>query len=59
MVTLDTHLANIGSRSAFLVLDQTERRAFLKEERGRLRQAFPDELLEETYVVDLLVAACP
>lgn len=55
-VSLDTHLANIGSRSAFLVLAEDDRRAFLSEERGRLREEFPDETVEETYVVDLLMA---
>ncbi|MFF4413198.1 class I SAM-dependent methyltransferase [Streptosporangium sp. NPDC001559] len=58
-VSFDTHLANIGSRSAFLVLDQAAAHAFLTEERRRLRDAFPDETLEETYVVDLLVATRP
>ncbi|MFG2260448.1 class I SAM-dependent methyltransferase [Streptomyces mirabilis] len=58
-VPLDTHLANISSRSAFLVLDQITNRAFLAEERRRLREAFPDELVEENYVVDVLVAARP
>lgn len=56
-VSLDTHLANIGSRSAFLVLDEADRHAFLADERERLGEAFPDEWVEETYVVDLLVAA--
>lgn len=55
-VSMDTHLANISSRSAFLVLGEADRRAFLIEERERLGKAFPDEALEETYVVDLLVA---
>ncbi|MGW7024846.1 class I SAM-dependent methyltransferase [Streptomyces decoyicus] len=58
-VPLDTHLANIGSRSAFLVLAEDDKRAFLSEERGRLREMFPDEVVEETYVVDLLMAARP
>lgn len=58
-VPLDTHLANIGSRSAFLVLAENDKRAFLSEERGRLREMFPDEVVEETYVVDLLMAARP
>ncbi|MGW2802934.1 class I SAM-dependent methyltransferase [Streptomyces sp. NPDC001221] len=58
-VSLDTHLANISSRSALLVLDQAANRAFLAEERRHLRNVFPDETLEETYVVDLLVAARP
>jgi SAM-dependent methyltransferase len=56
-VTLDTHLANISSRSAFLVLDQAANRAFLAEERGRLREAFPDGMVQETYVVDLLITS--
>ncbi|MFF2075887.1 class I SAM-dependent methyltransferase [Kitasatospora sp. NPDC058162] len=58
-VSLDTHLANISSRSAFLVLGQAATRAFLAEERGLLREAFPAEVVEEVYVVDLLVAARP
>ncbi|MET7488986.1 methyltransferase domain-containing protein [Streptomyces sp. NPDC005538] len=58
-VSLDVHLANIGSRSAFLVLDEADRRAFLVDERERLSQAFSGEEVEETYVVDLLVALRP
>ncbi|WP_079064193.1 class I SAM-dependent methyltransferase [Streptomyces sp. NRRL F-4489] len=56
VIGLDTHLANISTRSAFLVLDQSRNRAFLAEERRRLREMFPDERVEETYLVDLLVA---
>ena len=40
VVPLDTHLANISSRSAFLVLAEHDRRAFLPEERRRLREMF-------------------
>ncbi len=58
-VPLRTHLADIGSRSAFLVPEQTANRAFFTEERERLRAIFPDELVTETYVVDLLMAAPP
>ncbi|MBZ4321309.1 class I SAM-dependent methyltransferase [Streptomyces huiliensis] len=59
VVPLDTHLANIGSRSAFLVLGEEPRRAFFAAERGLLSAAFPDGLIEETDVVDLLVALRP
>ncbi|MDT0545788.1 MULTISPECIES: class I SAM-dependent methyltransferase [Streptomyces] len=59
VVPLDTHLANISSHSAFLVLGESGTRAFLTEERTRLRELFPDETVEETYVVDLLVATRP
>lgn len=59
VVSLDTHLANISSRSAFLVLAEDDKRAFLSGERRRLREFFPDEVVEETYVVDLLVATRP
>ncbi|AEW98919.1 methyltransferase domain-containing protein [Streptantibioticus cattleyicolor] len=55
-VPLDTHLANLGSRSAFLVLDEGRNRAFFAAERERLRAVFPDGRVEERYVVDLLVA---
>ncbi|MEU6466046.1 methyltransferase domain-containing protein [Streptomyces sp. NPDC046976] len=58
-VSLDTHLANIGSRSAFLVLEEADRRAFFAEERERLAKAFPRDEVTETYVVDLLVALRP
>ncbi|QIY99234.2 class I SAM-dependent methyltransferase [Streptomyces sp. S1D4-11] len=59
VVSLDTHLANITSRSAFLVLSEARRRAFLADERSRLREELPDDAVEETYLVDLLVAARP
>ncbi|WP_159771232.1 class I SAM-dependent methyltransferase [Streptomyces sp. HM190] len=58
-VSLDTHLANIASHSGFLVLDEATRTTFVTEERARLRALFPDERIEETYDVDLLVATRP
>ena len=58
-VSLDTHLATIGSRSAFLVLEEADRRAFFVHERERLARTFPSEVVEEAYVVDLLVALRP
>ncbi|MFD7379805.1 class I SAM-dependent methyltransferase [Streptomyces mirabilis] len=58
-VSLDMHLANIGSRSAFLVLEEADRQAFFVNERERLGRIFPREEVEETYVVDLLVALRP
>ncbi|MEU6662695.1 methyltransferase domain-containing protein [Streptomyces sp. NPDC046821] len=53
-VPLETHLANLGSHSAFLVLDQTDAEAFLTEEHTRLTTLFPAGTVEETYVVELL-----
>ncbi|MGQ4419522.1 class I SAM-dependent methyltransferase [Streptomyces sp. SAS_269] len=58
-VPLDTHLANIGSHSAFLVAPAERRDAFLEEERGHLLKVFPDGVVEETYDVLLLVATKP
>lgn len=58
-VPLDKHLANISSRSAFLMLGQDANRAFLAAERERLRESFPEGMVEEHYIVDLLVAARP
>ncbi|MFF9480935.1 class I SAM-dependent methyltransferase [Streptomyces sp. NPDC014733] len=55
-VALDTHLSNIGSRSALLVLEPAARRAFLAAERARLDAEFPGGAVEERYVVDVLVA---
>ncbi|MEV6513753.1 class I SAM-dependent methyltransferase [Streptomyces sp. NPDC051642] len=59
LVSLDTHLANISSRSAFLVLGEAHKRAFRTEEHRRLNKLFPDEAVEEIYVVDVLVATRP
>ncbi|MFE9020678.1 class I SAM-dependent methyltransferase [Streptomyces sp. NPDC007808] len=55
-VPLDTHLANIGSHSIFLVHGKDASTAFLTEERHLLLTTFPDGIVEETYDVDLLVA---
>ncbi|WP_327351420.1 class I SAM-dependent methyltransferase [Streptomyces sp. NBC_01304] len=59
VVPLDMHLANISSHSAFLVLGEAGTREFLDAERARLCELFPDGDVEETYVVDLLVARSP
>ena len=58
-VSLDPHLANIASHSAFLVLGEEATAEFLTEERAHLRRLFPTETIEETYDVDLLVAIRP
>jgi SAM-dependent methyltransferase len=55
-VPVDTHLANIGSHSIFLVHGKAAGAAFLAEEREHLLAAFPDGTVEETYDVDLLLA---
>lgn len=58
-VPLDTHLANITSHSAFLMLGEARTQRFLAEERALLSEVFPDGMVEETYVVDLLVVPRP
>ncbi|GAA3095993.1 class I SAM-dependent methyltransferase [Streptomyces echinatus] len=58
-VPVDTHLANLGSHSAFLLTPEDRRTAFLEEERTHLLTVFPDGLVEETYDVLLLVARKP
>ncbi|WP_328977646.1 class I SAM-dependent methyltransferase [Streptomyces canus] len=55
-VPVDIHLANIGSHSLFLVAGEEHAGAFLTEERRILLELFPDETVEETYDVELLVA---
>jgi SAM-dependent methyltransferase len=55
-VSVDTHLANIGSHSMFLVAGEEHAGVFLTEERRILRELFPDGNVEETYDVELLVA---
>ncbi|OIJ69182.1 class I SAM-dependent methyltransferase [Streptomyces mangrovisoli] len=58
-VPIDTHLANIGSHSMFLIQEEAERTAFLAEEREHVREVFPDGMVEEMYDVQLLVALAP
>ncbi|OIJ84659.1 class I SAM-dependent methyltransferase [Streptomyces colonosanans] len=58
-VPVDTHLANIGSHSVFLVLGEERANAFLTEERKHLLDVFPDGLVEEVYDVLLIVATRP
>ncbi|MFF8270851.1 class I SAM-dependent methyltransferase [Streptomyces sp. NPDC016562] len=55
-ITLDDHLANLSSHSAFLVLGEAGTREFAAAERERLSQLFPDGTVEEQYVVSLSVA---
>ncbi|MEU5536653.1 class I SAM-dependent methyltransferase [Streptomyces sp. NPDC020362] len=58
-VPVDTHLANLGSHSVFLVTPEDRRTAFLAEERGHLLKVFPGGIVEETYDVLVLVATKP
>ncbi|MFG2950872.1 class I SAM-dependent methyltransferase [Streptomyces adustus] len=55
-VPLDTHLANLGSHSLFLVHGESAADAFLARERERLLEIFPAGLVEEVYDVLLIVA---
>lgn len=58
-VPLDTHLANITSHSAFLILNEAKTQQFLAKERATLTELFPNGLVKETYSVDLLVLPKP
>ncbi|MCT9082014.1 class I SAM-dependent methyltransferase [Streptomyces fulvoviolaceus] len=58
-VPVDTHFANLGSHSMFLVAGEERAAAFFTEERPRLLEVFPDGIVEETYEVELLVATNP
>ncbi|MEV5313026.1 MULTISPECIES: class I SAM-dependent methyltransferase [unclassified Streptomyces] len=55
-IPLDTHLANLGSHSVFLVHGPERSAAFLAEERSHLLSRFPDAVVEEVYDVELLIA---
>ncbi|MFA7767310.1 class I SAM-dependent methyltransferase [Streptomyces sp. NPDC048723] len=55
-ITLDDHLANLASHSAFLVLGEERTRAYFAGERELLNPLFPDGIVEEQYVVNLSVA---
>lgn len=54
-VTLDTHLANLGSHSVFRTRGERAAADFLADERAELLTLFPDGTVEETYVVELTV----
>lgn len=58
-VPVDTHLANIGSHSVFLVHGAEHTASFLAEEREHLLRTFPDGFVEEVYEVVLLLAKAP
>ncbi|TDT20951.1 methyltransferase family protein [Streptomyces sp. BK208] len=58
-VPLDTHLANLGSHSAFLTDTEERVTAFFAEERDHLLTVFPDGHVEETYDVHLLLGRTP
>ena len=58
-VPVDTHLANIGSHSVFLVAGAEHTASFLAAEREHLLRAFPDGVVEEVYEVVLLLATTP
>ncbi|MGW7334129.1 class I SAM-dependent methyltransferase [Streptomyces sp. NPDC054840] len=55
-ITLDDHLANLASHSAFLVLGEARSREYFAAERELLSPLFPDGIVEERYVVSLNVA---
>ncbi|WP_328298102.1 class I SAM-dependent methyltransferase [Streptomyces sp. NBC_00435] len=55
-IPLESHLANLASHSAFLLLGEAGTREFLDAERARLDPVFPDGVVEEPYVVTLSVA---
>ncbi|MEU1483745.1 class I SAM-dependent methyltransferase [Streptomyces sp. NPDC005752] len=55
-VSVDAHLANLATHSAFLVLGaagERSTRRFMDQERGHLAAVFPDGTVEERYVVEL------
>ncbi|NEB00769.1 class I SAM-dependent methyltransferase [Streptomyces sp. SID13726] len=58
-VPVETHLANLGSHSIFLVAGEERATAFFTDERRILQDLFPDGTVEETYDVELLVATNP
>ncbi|CAL9300960.1 class I SAM-dependent methyltransferase [Streptomyces sp. SudanB182_2057] len=58
-VPLDTHLANVATHSALLVIPEERAAAYLEHERAHLLEVFPDGMVEETYDVRLIVARTP
>lgn len=58
-VPLEKHLLNLSSHSHFAVLGPAESRRLLEEERRVLLSRFPDEVVPEAYVVELVTATRP
>ncbi|MEU8890221.1 class I SAM-dependent methyltransferase [Streptomyces sp. NPDC048442] len=58
-ISIEEHLANLGTHSAFLIHDPESTDRFFAKERAELLNAFPDGWLEEPYVVELHVARAP
>ncbi|GGR85568.1 methyltransferase [Streptomyces aureoverticillatus] len=54
-IPLDVHLAHLGSRSYFAHLGPERAAPVLADERAHLRVHFPDEVVEETYALDVTV----
>ncbi|MCT9091370.1 class I SAM-dependent methyltransferase [Streptomyces sp. ASQP_92] len=55
-IPLATHLANLSSHSAFLVLGEERTKEFMAREHDVLSALFPDGTVEERYVVHLRLA---
>jgi SAM-dependent methyltransferase len=55
-VSLDEHLANLGTVSYFALLRQEERAEIFADERAELLKVFPGGIVEEPYRVDMTVA---
>ena len=55
VVSVDTHLTNLGSHSIFRVLGAEATAAFLDGERAELLKLFADGTVEEAYVVHVAV----
>ncbi len=58
-LTLDAHLAHLGSRSYFAALGPDGAAPLLAEEREHLLRIFPDGQVQEHYTVELTVALKP
>ncbi|MFD3913505.1 class I SAM-dependent methyltransferase [Streptomyces sp. NPDC058603] len=54
-VSLDTHLANLGSHSVFRTRGEQAAAGFFADERAELLALFPDGTVEEAYAVELTV----
>ncbi|MGW7417340.1 class I SAM-dependent methyltransferase [Streptomyces sp. NPDC054863] len=58
-ISVDDHLANLRTHSAFLIHDPESTDRFLAQERTELFRTFPSGRIEEPYVVELHVARAP
>ncbi|WP_229909791.1 class I SAM-dependent methyltransferase [Streptomyces flavofungini] len=58
-VPLSTHLSHLASRSYFATMGPARSTSILAAEQAHLRKAFPDDVVEEAYALDITLIQTP